>query len=66
MTPLTLEQIEAIRAEVWRAPDGTATWIVALTEQDAGLMIAFGTGFSCYYADLPGLQYERIAPEETP
>lgn len=66
MMPLTLEQIEAIRAEVWRAPDGTATWIVALTEQEAGLIVTLGTGFSCYYADLATLQYERIAPQETP
>jgi hypothetical protein len=62
---MTQQQIEAIRAEVWQAPDGTLTWIVSMVEQEAGLMVAFGTGFSCYYSDLAALQYKRITPPET-
>ena len=53
---MTQQQIEAIRAEVWQAPDGTLTWIVSMVEQEAGAM-GFSHGAvgamvrSSYHAD---------------
>lgn len=52
----------SLRAEIWQAPDGTVTWITSATEQPGGLLITFGTGFSCYYADLAAARYTRLSP----
>lgn len=49
-----------IFSELWMSPDGVVTRVVYATEQGEDVLIALGTGFSCYYSQIASSGYTKI------
>lgn len=58
---MTAPEYIALRDEVWQAPDGFVTHIIAAAPLPNGsILVTLGTGFTTLYADLPWHGYVKL------